>query len=96
MWAFASRQFRRWLIVAVGVPVAAWALDRLGEQLEARRGETTLSQAVRTTGAALHRRGRGPFAGRRGGAGGRPGDEGGLAARDTRRGNRGGDPGPIR
>lgn len=96
MWAFASRQFRRWLIVAVGVPVAAWALDRLGEQLEARRGETTLSQAVRTTGAALHRRERGPFASRRDGGAGRPEGGGGLAAHDTRWGNRGGDPGPVR
>lgn len=61
MWAFASRQVRRWMILAVGVPVAAWALDRLGERLEARTGETLLTQAVRTGGAALHRQERGPF-----------------------------------
>lgn len=108
MWAFASRQFRRWMVLVVGVPVAAWALDRLGERLEARSGETLLSQAVRTGGAALHRQERGPVARRLGGAAGEAGRAGGTggaageagagggAPPDGRGGGTGGGPGPVR
>lgn len=55
MWALASRRLRRYLVLTVGVPAAAWALDRVGERLEARRGETTVSKLARAGSAALHR-----------------------------------------
>lgn len=66
MWAFASRRLRRWMIVAVGVPVAAWTLDRLGERLEERHGETALTRAIGNAGDWLHGQERGPAARRSG------------------------------
>ncbi|HVM14280.1 MAG TPA: hypothetical protein VM287_08110 [Egibacteraceae bacterium] len=64
MGAFVSRRFRQWMLFAVGVPAAAWALDRLGEEMEERKGETGVTQALRKGGDFLHRHERGP-AGRR-------------------------------
>ncbi|HVM00250.1 MAG TPA: hypothetical protein VM324_13240 [Egibacteraceae bacterium] len=66
MWAFASKRLRRWVIVAVGVPVAAWTLDRLGERLEERGGETYLTKVIGNAGDWLHGQQRGPAVGRRG------------------------------
>lgn len=77
MWAFASRRLRRWMVLAVGVPATAWALDRLSERLEARGGPTTLSQAARVGGDLLHRHERGPAARRREGGPAAPRREGG-------------------
>lgn len=69
MWALASRRLRRYLVLTVGVPAAAWALDRVGERLEARGGETTASKLARAGSAALHRE-RGTRRDTAGGAGG--------------------------
>lgn len=39
--ALLSRKVRRWLLLTVGVPAGAWALQRLGEELEQRKGTAT-------------------------------------------------------
>lgn len=59
VWAFVSRRFRRWALFAVGVPVAAWTLDRIGEEIEERRGESSATQALRSAGQWLHGQERG-------------------------------------
>jgi hypothetical protein len=37
---------RRWLLVAFGLPVAAWVLDRGAELVEERRGRSDLTQGM--------------------------------------------------
>lgn len=64
MWAFFSARLRIWLLLAVGVPVLAWLLGRIGQAMERRNGPTTVSRALRKAGGWLHRRARGPFANR--------------------------------
>jgi hypothetical protein len=62
MWAFLSRRFRQFLLLAIGLPVLAWALERSGERMAERRGDTDLSRGLRRGGEWLHRYERGPFA----------------------------------
>lgn len=38
---------RRWLLFAVGVPVAAWLLERIGESIESSRGESGVTRTLR-------------------------------------------------
>lgn len=71
VWAFVSRRFRRWALFAVGVPVAAWTLDRIGEEMEERRGESSTTQALRSAGHWLHGQERGRGEGHGDGGGGR-------------------------
>jgi hypothetical protein len=59
MWAFLSGRLRRWLLLVVGLPVAAWALDRLGGELERRRGPSRGSRALRNASGMIRSRGRG-------------------------------------
>jgi hypothetical protein len=47
MWAFLSARFRRWLLIAVGVPILAWVLDRLGAAIERRRRGSRAAGALR-------------------------------------------------
>ena len=47
MLAFLSARLRRWILLVVGLPIAAWALDRAGQTLERRRGSSRLSRALR-------------------------------------------------
>ncbi|MBP2370906.1 hypothetical protein [Pseudonocardia parietis] len=61
MWALFSRHLRVWLLLAVGAPVLAWLLGRLGEALERRRGPNTLSKLSHTGRRFLERRSRGPL-----------------------------------
>ena len=62
MWAFASRRFRTYLLFAVGAPLAGWALTKLGEEIEQRTGETTVTRAVHKTRGLVKRVERkGPF-----------------------------------
>ena len=35
MFALLSRRLRRWLLIAVGVPLTAWLLERVGAALRA-------------------------------------------------------------
>ncbi len=65
MWAFLSRRFRTYLVLALAAPVAAWVAERAGQTLEARRGPSGSSRALQGAGAWLHDRSRGPVARRR-------------------------------
>ena len=56
MWLFFSRRLRMWLMLAVGVPVAAWLIGRIGDAIEARKGSTTVSRGLQTAGGWLQRR----------------------------------------
>jgi len=38
---------RRWLIFAVAIPLGAWVLDRLADQIAIRRGESAVTRALR-------------------------------------------------
>jgi hypothetical protein len=38
---------RRWLFFALAVPIAAWALDRIADQIAQRRGEGTVTRLMR-------------------------------------------------
>jgi hypothetical protein len=61
MWALLSRRLRRWLLIAVGIPVLAWLLERLGDGLEARNGrQTVVSRNLRRAGGWLGRSKRAP------------------------------------
>lgn len=62
MWVFFSRRLRMWLILAVGVPVAAWLLGRIGDVIEARQGPTRLSRGLQTVRRWLQNRATGPLA----------------------------------
>jgi hypothetical protein len=55
--ALLSSRIRRWAVLTVGVPAAAWAMKRAGEELEQRRGESMLSGRLQQTGGWLGRRG---------------------------------------
>jgi peptide subunit release factor 1 (eRF1) len=38
---------RRWLFFAVALPVAAWVLDRVANEIARKRGEGTVTHALR-------------------------------------------------
>lgn len=61
MWAFFSRRLRMWLLLAVGAPLLAWLLGRLGDVVERRRGPNGFSRAMHTARGWLRRRARGPL-----------------------------------
>jgi len=42
-----SSRFRRWLILAVAVPLGSWALARLSDRIREQRGESTMTKAMR-------------------------------------------------
>lgn len=62
MWAFFSRRLRMWLILAVGVPLTAWLLGRIGDAIEARQGSNRASRALQTLRRWLQNRATGPLA----------------------------------
>jgi hypothetical protein len=62
MWAFLSRRFRQYLVLAIGAPIVAYLLDGVGRSMEKRRGPTRLTRSMRSGGNALRRYGRGPIA----------------------------------
>lgn len=62
MWAFVSARLRMWLLLAIGAPILAWVLGRLGDLLETRRGPNGLSKVLQKSRGWLRRRSRGPFA----------------------------------
>jgi hypothetical protein len=63
MWAFLSRRFQLWLVLAVGAPLTSWLLGRIGRQLEARNGPTRISNALRKSSSTIGGKARGPLAG---------------------------------
>jgi len=42
---------RRWVFFAIAVPVGAWLLDRLADQIALRRGEGALTGVLRAPNA---------------------------------------------
>jgi hypothetical protein len=46
MWAFFSRRFRQWLLMAVAVPLVGAGARRLSDRLERRHGPTRTSKAL--------------------------------------------------
>jgi hypothetical protein len=56
MGALLSTRIRRWLLFMVGVPVLAWALERIGDGLEARKGSSSVSRGFQQAGSWMHRR----------------------------------------
>jgi hypothetical protein len=62
MWAFFSRRFRQYLLLAIGVPVVAYVLDGVGNAIEDRRGPSSVTRFMRSGADSLRRHGRGPFA----------------------------------
>jgi hypothetical protein len=62
MFALFSTRLRRFLLLAVGVPVLGWLLGRAGEAVERRRPGSKTGRALTQTGGWLHRnRRRRPF-----------------------------------
>ena len=64
MWAFFSARLRLWLVLAVGVPLLAWLLGRIGDLIEARRGPNTASRLLQKSRGWLGSYARGPLAAR--------------------------------
>jgi hypothetical protein len=64
MWAFFSRRLRMWLILAVGAPILAWLLGKVGDFIESRKGPNTASKVLKKGSGYLQRRTKGPLAGR--------------------------------
>lgn len=51
---------KRWVLVAVGLPVAAWALDQAGDALEERKGSSSTSRRLhQAAGSVRDLRGKG-------------------------------------
>ena len=46
MWVFFTARLRRWLILAVAVPVATVLVRTIRRQLEKRSGETRLTRGL--------------------------------------------------
>ena len=42
-----SSRIRRWVILAVAVPLASWALAQVADRIRAKRGESTMTKALR-------------------------------------------------
>ncbi len=64
MWAFFSRRLRMWLILAVGAPIVAWLLGKVGDVVESRNGPSTVSRNLKKGSSYLQRRTKGPLRGR--------------------------------
>ncbi len=62
MWAFFSRRLRMWLILAIGVPLLAWLLGRVGDVIENRKGPNGVSRSLQKARGWLRSHGTGPLA----------------------------------
>ncbi len=54
--AFFSKPIRRWVILAVALPVVSWLLAQLANRIRAERGESTVTKALRAPQAWRERR----------------------------------------
>ncbi|MGH8910042.1 MAG: hypothetical protein ACRD0K_26995 [Egibacteraceae bacterium] len=54
MWALLSRRLRQWAILAVAVPLGAKVLQRVGTELEERRGPSNVSRGLKRGGEWVH------------------------------------------
>lgn len=61
MWAFFSRRLRMWAILAIGAPILAFLLGKVGDLIEARNGPTTVSKALHSGRRFLQKRATGPL-----------------------------------
>jgi hypothetical protein len=41
-----SSRFRRWVLLAVAVPLGSWALAKIAERIRAERGETNVTKVL--------------------------------------------------
>jgi hypothetical protein len=48
--AFLMKRPIRWLLMAMAIPVTVWVADNVAEQIEARRGPSKLTTALRFPG----------------------------------------------
>lgn len=64
MWVFFSRRLRLWMILAIGAPIVAWLLGKIGDVIESRRGPNTVSSVLKKGSGYLRNRTTGPLAGR--------------------------------
>lgn len=55
MGALLSSRVRRWLLLTVGVPALGWTLKRIGDELETRKGKSTVSHGFQQAGSWMHR-----------------------------------------
>ena len=55
MWVFLSRRIRLWLLVVVGLPFLRRVLGRVGQRLEATRGESALTRGLKASDRHLSR-----------------------------------------
>ena len=46
---------KRWLLVVVGLPVAAWLLDRTADRMEQRKGGSDVTQGMHGVADRLRR-----------------------------------------
>lgn len=53
MSALLSSRFRRWLLLAVGIPLGAWALERVADEIEERKGDHPAARNLRAAGGWL-------------------------------------------
>ncbi len=58
MWVFFTARLRRWLILAVAVPVATLLVRTLRKQIEKRSGQTRLTRGLARAEQLGRRRGR--------------------------------------
>ena len=42
-----SSRIRRWLLLAIALPLGSWALARIADRIRARRGESTVTRMLR-------------------------------------------------
>jgi len=62
MWVFFGRWFRRYLLMAVALPIAGRLLGALGERAETRYGSTPATRGLRSGSNWLQARSSGPVA----------------------------------
>ncbi len=65
MWVFFSRRLRMWAILAIGAPILAFLLGKVGDLIESRSGPTTISKALHSGRRFLDKRTTGPLARRK-------------------------------
>jgi hypothetical protein len=51
-----SKRIRRWVILAVALPVVSWLLARTADHIGERRGETAMTKVLRAPQAWRRRR----------------------------------------
>jgi hypothetical protein len=51
-----SGRLRRWVILAIAVPLAAWLLARVADRIGRSRGESTMTRAMRAPQSWRQRR----------------------------------------